>query len=313
MSDRNDDAGLAVSPIDQAVGEPCHPALPEVIIVGRPALGSFADARDRAAQGQPEPFLDRLTSLAVPASRLAALGDRLGMEVNDLSGHPKDRRSAFPPPPREPASPPPTVPHRDGVWPPSTRPLRHPDRRARVRRFRGALRLDPRARPPATRGPPGGAFQRAVPWVNLSPEARGLTQRFSPNLTLAGRLCTFTAPVASTQGQGLLAEEGGLARQVQRRRQRLHVAGRPLHRARRVVEVRVAVGRLDHPRVGAARSSPWACSRASTGRRDRPSRASGPRRRSRRRARGSGRACPARSPRSCSSSGRTSGRWRAGC
>ncbi len=101
VGDRDDEAISAVGPIDQPVRKPCQPALAQAVFVSRPPLRSLPDAGDGLSECAAEPFLDRSASESVPASRLATLGDRVGVKVNDPSGHPKDRRSASRPPPTE--------------------------------------------------------------------------------------------------------------------------------------------------------------------------------------------------------------------
>ena len=52
VSDRNDDAGLSVSPVDHAIRKSCDSVVPEAILVGRPSLRSRADGRDGSLQGK---------------------------------------------------------------------------------------------------------------------------------------------------------------------------------------------------------------------------------------------------------------------
>ena len=81
-------------------------------------------------------FHSSITCAQLQELELAAFRDGFGMKVNDPSSHLKDRRSAFRPPPKEPASPRQSEPLRGDACPLRTKLHRHLRRRARARRSR---------------------------------------------------------------------------------------------------------------------------------------------------------------------------------
>jgi len=176
VSDGHDQAVASVGPVDQAIGEASHSAASEAIVIRRPAVRSFADVSDGAAQRPAEPFLDALTSIPIPEPGLATFSDGLGVEVNDPSGHPKGRRSAVRPRPTEPALPLPSELPRGDAWLPPTRQHRRLRRRARARRSRAGPQRDRLGRPRRATALPAGAFERSAPCLNCSSPQRTIRE-----------------------------------------------------------------------------------------------------------------------------------------